>query len=97
MADDYKTNYSRKKNVNTLSQGSFNDFGDNTPARQVLLNKLNKFSPSKDVDAITVEYPSAAVELYEFRIGGIAGAIDATVTVTYTGSNKKDLLNVVAA
>lgn len=33
---DYKTGYSSDKNINTLERGSFNDFGDGTPARQVL-------------------------------------------------------------
>ena len=36
MATDYKTVYSRNKNINTLDKGSFNDWGDLTPARQVL-------------------------------------------------------------
>lgn len=36
MSDDYKTEYSRNRNINTLQKGSFTDFGDNTPARQTL-------------------------------------------------------------
>jgi len=38
---DYKTDYSRDKNENTLHRGSFNDFGDGTPARQVLSKPSN--------------------------------------------------------
>jgi len=36
MADDYKTIYSRDRNINTMNKGSYNDWGDNTPAKQVL-------------------------------------------------------------
>jgi len=36
MATDYKTEYSREKNINTLDRGSYNDWGDGTPARQVV-------------------------------------------------------------
>lgn len=90
----YSTEYSNEKNINTLSKGSFEDFGDGTPARQVLLNKLNNFSPSKDVDAITVEYPSGTIEIYRYRQGGISGTILNTVTVTYLASNKNDLSSV---
>lgn len=39
MSDDYKTDYSRDKNVNTLQKGSFNDWGDNSPARQSLVKQ----------------------------------------------------------
>lgn len=33
---DYKTQYSNDKNINTLNRGSYNDYGDGTPAKQVL-------------------------------------------------------------
>lgn len=33
---DYKTGYSSDKNTNTLQRGSYNDFGDGTPGKQVL-------------------------------------------------------------
>lgn len=45
-------------------------------------------------DAITVEYPSNTVEVYNYRQGGLTGAILRTVTVTYVSSNKRDLLSV---
>ena len=34
MSTDYKTDYSDKKNINTLDKGSYNDYGDGTPAKQ---------------------------------------------------------------
>jgi hypothetical protein len=33
---DYKTLYSNDKNINTLNRGSYNDFGDGTPAKQII-------------------------------------------------------------
>ena len=33
---NYKTDYSEGKNENTLNKGSFGDFGDGTPARQII-------------------------------------------------------------
>jgi hypothetical protein len=94
MGTDYKTEYSRKKNFDTMEKGVFNDFGDGTPAKQVLINKLSSFSPPKDTDAITVEYPSGAVEVYRYRQGGTSGTILNSVTVTYNTSAKKDLISV---
>jgi len=41
MSDDYKTDYSRSKNVNTLQKGSFTNWGDNTPARQSLVKQAD--------------------------------------------------------
>lgn len=38
---DYKTEYSRDKNVNTLDRGSYNDFGDGTPGKQVIARQAD--------------------------------------------------------
>lgn len=38
---DYKTSYSSDKNINTMDRGSYNDFGDGTPAKQVLAKQPN--------------------------------------------------------
>ena len=92
---DYKTEYSNDKNINTLDRGSYNDFGDGTPARQVLLNKLNNFAPPLACDAITVEYPNDTSEIFRYREGGVSGTILNSVTVTYTDDTKCDLLSVV--
>lgn len=45
-------------------------------------------------DAITATYPSSAQEIYQSRIGGIAGAIQQTLTVNYVDSTKNLILNV---
>lgn len=41
MSDDYKTAYSRNRNINTLDKGSYDDWGDGTPAKQVLAKIQN--------------------------------------------------------
>lgn len=45
-------------------------------------------------DYIDVTYPSAAQEVYTFKVGGSGGSTVATVTVNYTDSTKVSLLNV---
>lgn len=46
MSTDYKTAYSSEKNINTLEKGSFNDFGDGSPGKQVIA----KQAPSEVFD-----------------------------------------------
>lgn len=45
-------------------------------------------------DAITATYPSVTQEVYQSRLGGIAGTVQETATVNYTDSTKNFLLNV---
>lgn len=74
---DYKTTYSRDKNVNTLDKGSYNDWGDTTPAKQVLAKQpldhaYNvSFGPLGEIKKIYNELAAAPV-----------GA--STLLVTYT-------------
>ena len=49
MSTDYKTQYSSDKNINTLERGSYNDWGDLTPAKQVLARQ-----PDGDVYKVEV-------------------------------------------
>lgn len=44
-------------------------------------------------DAITATYPSATQEVYQSRVGGIAGVVQETVTVNYTDATKEFILN----
>ena len=37
---NYKTSYSNDKNINTMDRGSYNDWGDDTPAKQVLIRQI---------------------------------------------------------
>lgn len=45
-------------------------------------------------DYISVTYPSATQEVYEFKTGGSGGTTVATVTINYTDASKDFLLNV---
>ncbi len=64
---DYKTDYSRNKNENTLHKGSFNDFGDGTPARQVLSKQPTdhtynvSFGPKGEIKKVYNELAAAPV------------------------------------
>jgi hypothetical protein len=46
-------------------------------------------------DAIVPSYPSTSVEVYQYKVGGLAGATVATTTVTYTDATKTVLVSVV--
>lgn len=58
-------------------------------------SSIQAFTPPANADAITAEYPSTTVEIYRYREGGITGTILNSVTVTYTSSSKRDILNLV--
>lgn len=91
MSNDYTTQYSKQRNINTLDRGSFNDFGDESPARQVIAKLGGTFNAPLKADTVTVEYPSSTVEIYKFREGGLTGTVLKIVTLTYLAANKKDL------
>lgn len=48
----------------------------------------------KHFDAITATYPSPTQEIYQSKVGGIAGTVQETVTVNYTDATKNFILNV---
>ena len=64
---------------------------DNNDGSVTLAMMMAKFSPPPEADSGTVEYPSATVELYKFRQGGITGTVLKTITLTYTDSTKDAL------
>lgn len=72
MSTDYKTDYSHDKNINTLDRGSYNDFGDGTPAKQILANSeqlhaaLTLTDPKLDIVPIPVAGDKYS---YTFREG----------------------------
>jgi len=45
----------------------------------------------KNYDAGTVLYPDDITEVYQFRVGGMAGTIVQTVTLVYTDDSKENL------
>lgn len=46
---------------------------------------------TKGYDYIAVDYPTATTEVYTTRVGGSGGALQETVTVTYTDSTKASI------
>lgn len=54
---------------------------------------LQKFDPPFGSDAVTVEY-SGNVEIYKYRVGGETGTVIRTVTVTYDGPAKHNVVSV---
>ena len=82
--NDYKTTYSNNKNENTLHRGSFNDFGDGTPARQVLANQPEGsdydviINPKGQINYIFNEVAAVAVGaeqlITEYTVGAGLGA-----------------------
>lgn len=50
---------------------------------------------TSNFDSVTTTYPSATQEVYQFRVGGISGTVQQTVTVNYTDSTKNFILNAV--
>jgi len=58
----------------------------------VTVNTVQLFT--KPYDAITALYPTSTQEIYQSRIGGIAGTIQETATVNYTDATKNFILNV---
>lgn len=59
MSTNYKTAYSSDKNRNTLDQGSYNDWGDLTPARQVLAKQAQ--GEVFDVNFVTTKGTTEAI------------------------------------
>lgn len=56
MSTDYKTQYSHDKNINTLNRGSYGDFGDGTPGKQIIGDT------DQLLEAIIVKDPKLSVE-----------------------------------
>lgn len=75
---------------------NFADNGNGTTARYVKVSGgLGTFLEGVEFDSLTAAYPSSTVEVYSYRLGGIAGAIQATLTVTYTDATKSFVASVV--
>lgn len=74
---DYKTDYSNGKNINTLDKGSYNDYGDGTPARQVLA-KIQNFDEIGDLNKEfdIADGTVSAIKALNKTINGVAHAED---------------------
>lgn len=85
------TTYSNQKSVNTLEKGSFGDFGDETPARQVI---TGDFYLGKHYDRVDVAYPTSKIEVFTYTLNAVTTRI---VTITYVNSSKDELVSVVVS
>lgn len=81
--------------------GKLNSLGQKTMAASVPVVLASDQSPiqtiqifTKPYDAITATYPTTTQEVYQSRVGGIAGVVQETVTVNYTDATKAFVLNV---
>jgi hypothetical protein len=72
-----------------------NDGGNNEVARRVQVFGVGGLLEGVSYDYISVTYPSVTSEIYVFKIGGVGGAVQATLTIVYTSSTK-DFISSVA-
>lgn len=49
---------------------------------------------TKPFDSITATYPTAVQEIYQSRVGGVAGTVQETVTINYVDASKDFITNV---
>ena len=89
------TNEYSSTNVKDNEQRKFQADTDGNAAVNViskdLMNAINPLLGSLKYDAGTVSYPNNTTEIYQFRVGGVAGTIVATITLIYTSAAKQDL------
>lgn len=81
--------------------GKLNSLGQKTKAGSVPVTFPSDADPVKTIqlftlpfDSITATYPTATQEVYQSRVGGIAGTVQQTATVNYTDASKAVFLNV---
>ena len=72
---------------------SFEELGPQEWARRVKAYGVSILA-GIEWDAISASYPTSSSEVYQFKSGGLAGTIVATVTVIYTSSTKEDISTV---
>jgi hypothetical protein len=69
---------------------NFLDNGDGTTSRLVkLTGSLGSLLEGVNFDFIGATYPNTTTEVYEYKLGGPSGTLQATVTVTYTDASKE--------
>lgn len=44
-------------------------------------------------DSFQVTYPNPTTEIYEYYLGGLAGALQATITITYSTAAKTEVVS----
>jgi len=89
MSTTYKTEYSREKNFDTMEKGVFNDFGDSTPAKQVLARQ-----PEGDVYRIT-EAPVGDIITTYNEVAAVAVGSEQLIATYTVPAGKGAVLNTV--
>ena len=79
--------------------GNVSRFGEKNSAGENVLRTTDTNSILKGIsyDAISAAYPNATTEVYSYFIGGLAGTLQATITVVYTDATKDCISTVVRA
>ena len=77
---DYKTEYSKDKNINTLDKGSYTDCGDGTPAKQVYICNASDIGGggAANIDFDLADGSVSAIKAIYKTINGIALGDDTT-------------------
>lgn len=78
MATDYKTEYSRSKNINTLDRGSYTDHGDGTPSKQVTISNVDELIKIGKTDFDAADGDLSAIKAIYKTINGIAAGDSGT-------------------
>lgn len=75
---------------------NFADNGNGTTSRFVKISGgLGTFLEGVQFDSLTASYPNPITEVYQYRLGGVSGDIQATLTIIYTSSGKDFVQSVV--
>lgn len=80
----------------TREFANFADNGDQTTSRYVKIKGgLGSLLEGYVYDSIVASYPNVTTEVYEYKLGGVSGALVVTITVVYTTSTKDFISTVV--
>jgi hypothetical protein len=83
---DYKTEYSRDKNINTLDRGSYTDCGDGTPAKQVKICNPQDIGSNLNKEFDLADGNVSAIKAIYKTINGVAeGSPDTYEEATIIG------------
>ena len=80
----------------TRDFANFSDNGDQTTSRFVKVRGgLGTLLQGVEFDSIVAGYPDPVTETYEYKLGGVSGVLNATITVVYIDATKDFISSVV--
>jgi hypothetical protein len=68
--------------------------GDSAGNKTIRVTSTGSLFEGITFDAISASYPNNTTEVYEYYLGGLAGVLQATVTVVYTSASKNEISTV---